>query len=245
MNKLNQLLSDGDGQPSLMRVMALLIVCPIMFVWAWLSIKAGTMIPIPWTQITALGGALGFKALQSFAENKGPVEQFVTSVSPPSKPASGTITSLLLCGLLALGSVGCMTSKVITTSPTGVVTTNTIVNTNNLQLDCMLIEGAAAFGVDEAIQQDPTLREPLQATQTALDGVLYGINPATSNQCLELLGAGNNPVIAAQVTPLIGMASSLEQTLLAKYGGGVGAQITIAITRAIDAGFVKGLGGVK
>jgi hypothetical protein len=86
MNKLNELFSDGDGQPSMMRVLVLLIVGAIMTVWVDLSIKAGRMLPIDWSQIAALGAALGFKSVQSFAENLGAASG---SPSLPTDAASG------------------------------------------------------------------------------------------------------------------------------------------------------------
>lgn len=69
MNPIKELLSDGE-QLSTMRVVLFLIIGPIMLVWAWTSIKAGKMLPMDWSQIAALGAAMGGKALQSFAENQ-------------------------------------------------------------------------------------------------------------------------------------------------------------------------------
>jgi hypothetical protein len=68
MNKLVELISDGTGAPSTMRVMSLLIVVPVMVVWTVLSIRQNTFVPIDGTTLTLVGFALGGKSLQSFAE---------------------------------------------------------------------------------------------------------------------------------------------------------------------------------
>ena len=71
MNKLFQLISDGDGAPSTMRVAVLLIIVPIMTVWTVLSIKAGQMIDLDVKWLGLIAAALAAKTGQSFAENGG------------------------------------------------------------------------------------------------------------------------------------------------------------------------------
>jgi hypothetical protein len=156
-----------------------------------------------------------------------------------------TAAALLIgCSLLP----GCMTSKVTTvTHPTGgtgtVTNTVTVVNTNNLILDASVIQAAVATGVSVAIQKDPSTIPAFKDAQMALDGVLNGSNTNTTAQVLALLGNDSNPTIASEVTPLISVASSLEQQLLAKYGSGVAGQISLAIAKAVDAGLIVALQG--
>ena len=147
---------------------------------------------------------------------------------------------LSLAGALALALVaGCMTTK--TTSPNGAVTTT--VNTNNLALDCAVIQSAAAIGTSVAVQKDPSVVPILQNAQVALGGVLNGANPSTTAQALQLIGASSNPTLGQEVAPLIGMVSALEQQLLAKYGQGVAGQISLAIAHALYSGITAGLAG--
>ncbi len=71
MNFLKQLISDGE-MPSTTRVLALVVVVPIMIVWTVLCIRQGQFI-IPDTKIILLvATAVGGKTLQSFAENLKP-----------------------------------------------------------------------------------------------------------------------------------------------------------------------------
>ena len=147
---------------------------------------------------------------------------------------------LSLAGVLALALVaGCMTTK--TTGPTGTVTTT--VNTNNLALDCAVIQSAAAIGTSVAIQKDPSVVPILQTVQVALGGVLNGANASTTAQAIQLIGASSNPTLGQEVAPLIGMESALEQQLLAKYGQGVAGQISLAIAHALYSGITAGLAG--
>lgn len=77
MNYLKQLISDGEA-PSVMRVLALLIVIPVMIVWTALSIKKGEFI-IPDMKIVSLViAAISGKTVQSFAEALTPA----TSTKP-------------------------------------------------------------------------------------------------------------------------------------------------------------------
>ena len=156
--------------------------------------------------------------------------------------------------IVIVAATGCMTSKISTITPaatntvTGVVfpaVTNTVtsVNTNNLMLDASVLQGLTAIAVSEAVQRDPSCVQPLKDAQTALDGILNGANTNTTTQVVALLGSGSNPVLVSEISPLIGTLSSLEQTLLNKYGSGVSGQISIALTRAVLAGITVGLAG--
>ena len=148
---------------------------------------------------------------------------------------------------------GCVTDKKTvvtpaTTNALGVVTgpvTNTVttVNTNNLLLDASVLQGATAVAVSVVAQKDPSAVPALRDASVALNGILNGANPQTTGQVLGLLGSNSNATLAAEIGPLIGTVSALEQTLLNKYGSGVSGQITLALTKAVAAGFVAGLAG--
>jgi hypothetical protein len=68
MNASKQLISDGE-QPSTMRVLALIVVVPVMVVWTVLCIKKGEFIIPDARIITLIVSVFGSKAIQSFAEN--------------------------------------------------------------------------------------------------------------------------------------------------------------------------------
>ena len=110
MNKLTQLISDGDGQPSTMRLAVLLIIVPIMTVWTVLSIKTGAMIDLDAKWLGLIAAALAAKTGQSFAEAQGaPAVPLVATLSATA-PKTGTALPLILavCLLpLALLSTGC------------------------------------------------------------------------------------------------------------------------------------------
>jgi hypothetical protein len=82
MNLLKQLISDGE-MPSTMRVMGLLIVAPVMIVWAILCIKRGEFIPMPMELVSIIIAALGAKAWQARSENSGSPAQPQPSTPNP------------------------------------------------------------------------------------------------------------------------------------------------------------------
>jgi hypothetical protein len=49
--------------------------------------------------------------------------------------------------------------------------------------------------------------------------------------------------LAAEISPLVGTVSGLEQSLLAKYGTNVSGQIALALAKALSGGFTVGLAG--
>jgi len=146
MKNLTSLFSDGDGQLSTMRVLAACVVIPIMAVWVVLSIKAGKMLPIDWSQIAAIAGAFGFKAVQSFAELANtastaaklpqPVPITVTPASGQSGCANVRLLSAFAAVTAAIGlalTLGCHSPTLnaggvyapMATNTAGTVTTNT------------------------------------------------------------------------------------------------------------------------
>jgi hypothetical protein len=149
----------------------------------------------------------------------------------------------LAISIAAIAFTGCMTSKTTTTSPTGGVTVVTTVNEANLALDCAGIQMVTAGAISYVAQKAPSAIPVLKDTQTALDGVLNGSNPMTTSELLMLLQVNDNQVLTDQVTSLVKIVSAQEQQLLTKYGSKVGGEIAIAITKAVNNGFVIGLAG--
>jgi hypothetical protein len=88
MNKLNELFSDGE-QLSLMRFLVALIVLIFLTVWAALSLQNGRFYPIDWSVVAVIASALGFKSVQSFAENLG--SNSTTTVLPLARLDSTTL----------------------------------------------------------------------------------------------------------------------------------------------------------
>ena len=106
----------------MMRVLTCLIVVAVMVVWAVLSIKAGKMLPIDWSQVAILLGALGAKSVQAFAENLGAAStpRSQADVAAPisaapipaptsnlAKASSGAVLALFL--FISLVATGCAT----------------------------------------------------------------------------------------------------------------------------------------
>jgi len=152
--------------------------------------------------------------------------------------------------LIAVVSVGCMTSKKVTTSanPDGsfTSTTNVVVNEANLALDCTAISGVTAVAVNTALIQskhDPVVLQALKNSKTALDAILFGTSQQTTQQVLDLLKINGNPALEQQVSQLVDTVSKLELALLQKYGTTVKGEIANSILQAIDTGLTIGLAG--
>lgn len=67
MNRLLQLIGDGE-QPSTMRVLVLVIVVPIMLVWAVLCLRQNTFIVPDWKVVSLIITGVAGKWLQSTSE---------------------------------------------------------------------------------------------------------------------------------------------------------------------------------
>jgi hypothetical protein len=151
---------------------------------------------------------------------------------------------LLAAGLLLTSLTGCLTSKNVTTNPDGTLTTNTVVNTGQLTIDCAVVQLNTAIGVSFAVQKDPAIIPTLKDVSAALDGILHGATTNSANQILALVDKGNkNPVISANIGPVVQQASDLEQQLVKKYGATASGQIVIAVATAFNAGLTAGLAG--
>lgn len=85
MNAIKQLLSDGTGSLSTMRVCVMLVVAAVLFNWCYLTIKNGVAQPLDWTTVTMVVGALGFKSVQSAFE-KDPTPPTPPVAKPPGSP---------------------------------------------------------------------------------------------------------------------------------------------------------------
>lgn len=157
--------------------------------------------------------------------------------------------ALLATAIVSLTQTGCVTTKTTTvtagTNSAGLatLTTNVVVTVNqaNLALDCAGIQAATGLTVAEVLQKDPTARPVIVDVQTGLNGILNGATPATTAQAEALITKSNNAAVTAQLTPIINNMSSLEQSLIKKYGAGVGGQIAVAVTTAVLNGINAGL----
>lgn len=68
MNFLKNLIADGTGAPSSMRIAFLLIISAVLAVWVTLCIRSGSFIPLPNSILTLLGVAMAGKVGQSLTE---------------------------------------------------------------------------------------------------------------------------------------------------------------------------------
>ena len=78
MNALSQLLSEGDGNPSTMRVATLLIVLVILGVESYAALRHGTSMQISLDEVALITAALGAKLWQRRVEGR--------DVPPPPLP---------------------------------------------------------------------------------------------------------------------------------------------------------------
>ena len=67
--KLSGMFTDDTGSVSSMRVVFVLWSVGLFGLWAALSIKAGSMVPIPQQALEVMGITAGAKTIQSFSEN--------------------------------------------------------------------------------------------------------------------------------------------------------------------------------
>ena len=146
------------------------------------------------------------------------------------------------------GCEGCLTQKqitpVTTTGTNGVVTTtyttNTVVNTNVLAIECGVVTEACA-GASAYFGANTNDLPILVDIQTGLGGIINGTNPQTVSQVLQLVGLSGNEAAVNALTPLINQVSAFEQLLLAHYSGANGVIITTAFAKAVLAGLNLGL----
>jgi hypothetical protein len=153
-----------------------------------------------------------------------------------------TFASVLIAGTLSvIAFSGCLTNKTpvitgpSTNSATGVITgptTNevTTVNEANLTLDASVLQLVGTPALIYALEKDPSARPIVLDIQVALTGAINGANTNVVSEINRLVGG--DTALQASILPLIQGASSLEQSLLAKYGSVAGVQITQAILTA-------------
>jgi hypothetical protein len=158
----------------------------------------------------------------------------------------------VLAPLIFIFGQGCLTDKTSSVTATtntqfGVTTTNyatntvVTVNSNALALDCAGIQSLTGLGVSVAIQEDPKAKQIIQNIQTALSGVLNGAGTNTVLQIQSLIGSSGNAAVTSNLAPVVNSLSSLEQTLVKKYGATVGGQIGLALATAVNVGITAGL----
>lgn len=66
---LGEIFQDDTGALSSMRVVFVLWSVGLLALWVGLSIKAGTMVPIPQQALEVMGITAGAKTVQSFSES--------------------------------------------------------------------------------------------------------------------------------------------------------------------------------
>jgi hypothetical protein len=156
-----------------------------------------------------------------------------------------TATAAILLAVLV--TTGCVTSKVSKVDPnTGQTNIVVVVNEANLLLDSAVLQAATAIGINAVriqTKNDPGVIQALKNAKVALDGIISGANPQTTDQVLAILRTNGNAALEQQVSSLVQTASALEQQLLAKYGKSVAGEITVSILKSIDAGLAIGLAG--
>lgn len=160
---------------------------------------------------------------------------------PAAKAAAVVLAVGLVVGMAAL--VGCATRTVTSTTPAGVVTHTVEVNTNNLALDCTGVQALTMVATIAVTVQDPSAEPELRMAQVSLTAALKGADSNTVAMATAALGNSTNAVMKAQMGKIIGSMSSLEQSLLAKYGPTVAEQILLAIAGAVCDGMTAGLAG--
>ena len=132
-------------------------------------------------------------------------------------------------------------SKTVTPGTGGApATTNSVVNTNNLTLECGIVTEAAA-AASAYFSAHPSDLPILQDIRTALDGILNGSNPQTVSQAMDLIGASGSPSAVQALTPFVNQVSAVEQLLLQHYSGKNGVIITTYFARAVLDGLNRGL----
>ncbi len=72
MNKLSQLISDGDGVPSTMRVAVLLVLVAMLVCKVYMVIAHNEVFGFTDNDVKILVTVFGAKAAQSYVENKAP-----------------------------------------------------------------------------------------------------------------------------------------------------------------------------
>ena len=163
------------------------------------------------------------------------------------------LTSTSLVCLVAIN--GCMTEQSSSVTPastnalTGVVTgpvtnTVTIINTNNLILDCAVIKAAATVAAKAVIANAPSLVPDFKLGVTALGDVYNGVGTNTLTQVLSSFNvpvSGSVAVTSVQqfgdFLPVVEVARAALITKLGTKNAGI---IDIYISQALFQGFTAG-----
>lgn len=153
------------------------------------------------------------------------------------------IVGLAIVGMLAV--VGCVTSKVATTSPGGTVTYTTVVNTNNLLLDALILKSATATSIQLVLNNghNDSLVQPLKDAQEGLDAILNGVSTNNINDVIVLLKAQKNNVLTQEVSDLMTLVSALEQKYITGLDASTTGYIVHTFAMAVNKGLLVGLQG--
>ncbi|MDR3427838.1 hypothetical protein [Silvimonas sp.] len=144
----------------------------------------------------------------------------------------------LVASAILLG--GCMTESSTSVTPAStnsvgqvtppVTNTVTIINEQNLALDCAALQLVGTPALIYALTSDPSARPIVSDIQVALTGALDGVNTNVVSDVDGLVG--NNAALQASILPLITAAGTLEQQLLVKYGTNNAVIVTKAVLQA-------------
>jgi hypothetical protein len=139
--------------------------------------------------------------------------------------------------MLVLFNSGCVTSS----SSNGITT----VNTNNLILDCGVLQGLVTAGAKVALA-DPKISVNARTAMTDINviiaGVISGASTNSPTQIAALIsGQVTDPQLATDIAPVVNFLSGLEQNALARYGSENWEIIGIAMAKAIGAGITQAL----
>lgn len=172
-----------------------------------------------------------------------------TKPNPDPNMKTKILPLFLTLAMAAVGAAviatGCMTQRVQKIDPaTGFTNTVTVVNEVNLSLDCEGIKLAACgtvIAVGKVTKGDEKVLMALADAHTTLDGILHGINSATSQDVLDMLKNSGNAQLAKEAQSFAMTVSNIEQKYLQGVSATVRGEITTKITQAIDDGLAMGL----
>ncbi|MGA2178797.1 MAG: hypothetical protein ABSH15_04360 [Verrucomicrobiota bacterium] len=247
MNKLSQLISDGDGAPSTMRLAVLLIIVPIMTVWTVLSIKTGAMIDLDAKWLGLIAAALAAKTGQSFSEN------LTAKNAENAKPAGGTpalpgaalilafslLTSAFLCSGCRSVAPG-QPSGVLSHDTNGIVYIGTwTVRTNDVYNG---IKIAATIGTQQGVRADTNsityFKLVAQVLTVALDD--GQLDPVAIRTTIASLPMPDNPDVNNGIVSGLALYQAFFGQVVAQKIGDASPYLAPALTALRD-GITAGL----
>ncbi len=108
MNPIKQMLTEGNGTWSLLRVCVLVIIAELLFEHVYSLVQEGKPMPWNYQDVLALVGALGAKVAQKPMEARGP--QTTTPASNQPGVVDASTFKRLLVIILIISSASLLTS---------------------------------------------------------------------------------------------------------------------------------------